>query len=96
MGKRFAESREDNTSQVGQFVKALHHSLKGARGNPFLRVSPDVSDTGSTMQVAMGGRFDVKLPCIRKAWMKDQITFTSIQPKLCAWRNMPTLEEFFG
>jgi len=48
------------------------------------------------MQVAMGGRFDVKLPCIRKAWMKDQITFTSIQPKLCAGRNMPTLEEFFG
>jgi len=96
MGKRFAESRENNTSQVRQFVKALQQPLEGARGNLFLQVSPGISDTGSAVQVAARGRFDVKLPGIRKAWMKDQVTLTSVQPIVGVGREMSSPEEFFG
>jgi hypothetical protein len=96
VGERFPETGENNTGQIGQLVQTFDELPESALGHLPHFILPDVPDAGSAMKVASCGRFDVKLPHIRKARKKKQVAFPSIQPIFRIRGDVSSLEKGSG
>lgn len=93
MDQRFTKTREHNAPQSGEVAQAFHQSLERIHCHLGIGSFPDVANAGAALEVATGGRPDIKLSGIGQTWVENQIAFPFIEPVFASWGDMPAVEK---